>query len=427
MSKRSRLEDTSRKQKREYQRNNKIEYVPNVVANHYSQFLQDEDIANLSSTSKSISVSTKSMKNCHKETQTGLACANNALASVKLREECFHFCQQHLQLVISNLIDTFLHTEVIADNGIFTFHKCGILQGMKSLSIDQENNKFVLTFGDLRNGEETEEIETHESIQTFFKKHNIIWTSPYIYFYFTSENKTPGKILHIDSYLGPTKVVLNPNNFIVKYGYIEATLHVTVPIIEETKEVQEEMKEEVEEVQGMQDMEENINCLQLTKSKLGCTGLLKRFIVDPKCKQFCNDVIVDAIIDLLNLLTTYSIFGQDETGWTFEFSNWELYVWDAEGIIYEKLWDENAEYQSENFGNIVAENVDLESSDWIEIRFVLPKSGISHPILGERKSLTNLILQTPTEDLQLQGFEEDEDFITLTILNPLNLNMNEPD
>jgi hypothetical protein len=232
-------------------------------------------------------------------------------------------------------------------------------------------------------------------------------------------------------------VVLNPNNFRVKYDYIEATVHVTVPVIKETKQVQEEMKE-IEEVEEMEPIQENINCLELTKNKLGCTGLLKRFIIDPNCKQFCNDAIVDAIIYLLNLLTTYSIFGQDETGWTFEFSNWELYVWDAEGIIFEKLWDhgfddDNAdtlsevEYQSENFGNIVAENVDLESSDWIEIRFVLPKSGISHPILGERKSLTNLILQTPTEDLQLQGFEEDEDFITLTILNPLNPNMNEPD
>jgi hypothetical protein len=421
MSKRAQHENTTRRQKQRTQsQRNQIQNVPSDVGHYYSKFLEDADVANFASTSKSIHHLTSSMKNCHKETKSGLACANDVLASVQLREECFHFCRKHLQLVICNIINTFLHTEVIANNGndIFTFYRCGIVEGVQSLTINKIPKGYLLLF-DYGHDKISQELDQNESVQTFFKQNNIIWNTPQIFLYLKSnQNNEPRNIVNVISYLEDIPISLNPANFKLHTDYIEAFVHVQIP--NEKEEIEEEMKEETKEVK------QEIDCLQLTQNKLGCTGLLKHFIIDPNCFQFCQEEISDAIIHLLNMLSTNQIFGQDDTSWTFEFLTWSVFVYDNAHIIFEfdPQYDES---DTKKLGNIVAENIDLESPNWNRIEFVLNKSNIVHPILGERKLLSNLILHTSTKDLQLTGYEEDEDVVTLVIFNPLHLNMEHPD
>jgi hypothetical protein len=177
-------------------------------------------------------------------------------------------------------------------------------------------------------------------------------------------------------------------------------------ILDEDEEQKEEQKEK------------EIDCQIETKQGLGCIGILRNFVLRSECKHFCRDSMNEAVRNLFNILTYNNVFGQDKTGSSYELGNvWRIVV---VNVSNEAIFKASNDDELEEPGSEMVKYIDFSSAKWLKVTITFMKK-------QHRRGLVKVFVQMPDENIQLTGFEEDEEPIRIFIRNPLHLSMESPD
>jgi hypothetical protein len=387
--------------------------LPNQVVKHQvNPFLSLEDRTRLAGVNRLTyqnSSSDSETMQCAKSTLKGLACTN-AARGLLIGDECVGFCKDHINFVVRNFIDLAARNDVVpgvkpwvrvklpdsdakfpdSDSDITILHVTWNprLQSWAGSVVD-----FDFSHPEAFNQEFSNEIpftcqnETlGECVTHHFDFRSASWRELEINWKLADNTEMDAQEVQI----GQNTVVLD--NQAEPYSGFFALRILNTHFVHP---------------QLLADEARGYSCESKTKQGLDCFDFLRSHELDESCTVWCDKNRATNIYNVLNLLTTNTLFGETHQHQTVALNEqWKINVVNYVGDLEMQVSPEDTEHHALSAGHLVSSNMENLNSG---IRVIFPKREPSE------SRLLRLWIQAGENTVPIYRFSESNEYVVITV------------